>query len=45
VVTARLATLGMPGTDVRSPADFSAFVDIAARLSAKLVKDSGAKPE
>jgi tripartite-type tricarboxylate transporter receptor subunit TctC len=44
-VKARLATMGMHGTDVRSPAEFSAFVDIEARLYAKLVKDSGAKPD
>lgn len=44
-VKARLATMGMHGTDVRSPAEFSAFVSIEARLYAKLVKDSGAKPD
>jgi len=44
-VKARLATMGMHGTDVRSPAEFSAFVSTEARLYARLVKDSGAKPD
>ena len=44
-VKARLRAMGMEGSDVRTPAQFRAFVEAEGKLYAKLVKASGAKPD
>ncbi|HET9734792.1 MAG TPA: tripartite tricarboxylate transporter substrate binding protein [Burkholderiales bacterium] len=44
-VQARLRAMGMEGSAVRTPEQFTAFVDAERRLYAKLVKQSGAKPD
>ncbi|MDH4096204.1 MAG: tripartite tricarboxylate transporter substrate binding protein [Betaproteobacteria bacterium] len=44
-VKTRLRAMGMEGSAVRSPAQFSAFVAAEAKLYARLVKASGAKPD
>lgn len=44
-VKTRLRAMGMEGSAVRSPAQFSAFVAAEAKLYAGLVKASGAKPD
>jgi len=44
-VKARLRAMGMEGSDVRTPAQFRAFVEAEGKLYAKLVKTSGAKPD
>jgi hypothetical protein len=37
--------MGMEGSTVRTPEQFTAFVDAERRLYAQLVKRSGAKPD
>jgi len=44
-VKARLRAMGMEGSEVRTAAQFSAFVAEEGRLYARLVKASGAKPD
>ena len=44
-VRERLRAMGMEGSAVRTPEQFTAFVDAERRLYAKLVKQSGAKPD
>jgi tripartite-type tricarboxylate transporter receptor subunit TctC len=44
-VQARLRAMGMEGSAVRTPEQFTAFVDAERKLYAKLVKQSGAKPD
>ncbi|HEX9182448.1 MAG TPA: tripartite tricarboxylate transporter substrate binding protein [Burkholderiales bacterium] len=44
-VKERLRAMGMEGSAVRTPEQFTAFVDAERRLYAKLVKQSGAKPD
>lgn len=44
-VKARLAGMGMEGSAVRTPEQFGAFVAAEAKLYARLVKQSGAKPD
>jgi len=44
-VRERLRTMGSEPSSVRTPAQFTAFVDAERRLYAKLVKASGAKPD
>jgi tripartite-type tricarboxylate transporter receptor subunit TctC len=44
-VSARLRAMGMEGSSVRTPEQFTAFVETERRLYAKLVKQSGAKPD
>jgi tripartite-type tricarboxylate transporter receptor subunit TctC len=41
----RLRAMGMEGSAVRTPEQFTAFVDAERKLYAKLVKQSGAKPD
>jgi len=41
----RLRAMGMEGSSVRTPEQFTAFVDAERKLYAKLVKQSGAKPD
>jgi tripartite-type tricarboxylate transporter receptor subunit TctC len=41
----RLRAMGMEGSSVRTPEQFTAFVDSERRLYAELVKQSGAKPD
>jgi tripartite-type tricarboxylate transporter receptor subunit TctC len=44
-VKERLRAMGMEGSPVRTPEQFSAFVAAEAKLYARLVKQSGAKPD
>jgi tripartite-type tricarboxylate transporter receptor subunit TctC len=44
-VRERLRAMGMEGSAVRTPEQFTAFVDAERKLYAKLVKQSGAKPD
>jgi len=44
-VKERLRAMGMDGSPVRTPEQFSAFVAAEAKLYARLVKQSGAKPD
>jgi tripartite-type tricarboxylate transporter receptor subunit TctC len=44
-VKERLRAMGMEGSAVRTPAQFSAFVESERKLYARLVKQSGAKPD
>jgi len=44
-VRERLRAMGMEGSPVRTPEQFSAFVAAEAKLYARLVKQSGAKPD
>jgi len=44
-VKTRLRAMGMEGTSVRTPEQFTAFVDTERKLYARLVKQSGAKPD
>jgi len=44
-VKERLRAMGMEGSNVRTPEQFTAFVDAERRLYAQLVKQSGAKPD
>ena len=44
-VRERLRAMGMEGSPVRTPEQFTAFVDTERRLYARLVKQSGAKPD
>ena len=44
-VRERLRAMGMEGSPLRTPEQFTAFVDAERRLYAKLVKQSGAKPD
>jgi tripartite-type tricarboxylate transporter receptor subunit TctC len=44
-VKERLRAMGMEGSPVRTPEQFTAFVDAERKLYARLVKQSGAKPD
>ena len=44
-VRERLRAMGMEGSPVRTPEQFTAFVEAEAKLYARLVKVSGAKPD
>jgi tripartite-type tricarboxylate transporter receptor subunit TctC len=44
-VKERLRAMGMEGSSVRTPAQFTAFVESERKLYARLVKQSGAKPD
>ena len=44
-VKERLRAMGMEGSTVRTPAQFTAFVESERKLYARLVKQSGAKPD
>ena len=44
-VREKLRAMGMEGSTVRTPEQFTAFVDSERRLYARLVKQSGAKPD
>jgi tripartite-type tricarboxylate transporter receptor subunit TctC len=44
-VKERLRAMGMEGSAVRTPEQFTAFVDAERKLYARLVKQSGAKPD
>jgi tripartite-type tricarboxylate transporter receptor subunit TctC len=44
-VKERLRAMGMEGSSVRTPEQFTAFVAAEAKLYARLVKQSGAKPD
>jgi tripartite-type tricarboxylate transporter receptor subunit TctC len=44
-VKERLRAMGMEGSPVRTPEQFTAFVEAEAKLYARLVKVSGAKPD
>jgi tripartite-type tricarboxylate transporter receptor subunit TctC len=44
-VREKLRAMGMEGSSVRTPEQFTAFVDSERRLYAQLVKRSGAKPD
>jgi len=44
-VRERLRAMGMEGSPVRTPEQFTAFVEAEAKLYARLVKASGAKPD
>jgi len=44
-VKERLRAMGMEGSQVRTPEQFTAFVEAEAKLYARLVKVSGAKPD
>jgi tripartite-type tricarboxylate transporter receptor subunit TctC len=44
-VKERLRAMGMEGSPVRTPEQFTAFVDTERKLYARLVKQSGAKPD